>query len=159
MVHHEVGDHADAAAVRRVEQRHEIVDGAELRQHLVEVADVVATVTQRRVIERRQPEAVDAKPFQIVELLDQTAQIARTVGAGVVERPHQHLVEHRPLEPGAVFGQHGGMVEVVGGRVFHHAAFDVAALCRVVVDQFVDVVSRIKWSVHRSSNLPTRDRN
>ena len=33
--------------MRRVEQRHEIVDGAEFGQHLVEVADVVAAVTQR----------------------------------------------------------------------------------------------------------------
>ena len=153
VVHHQVGDHADAAAVGRVEQRDEIVDGAEFRQDLVEVPDVVATVAQRRVVERRQPETVDAKPFQIVELLDQTAQVARTIGAAVVERPHQHLVEHRALEPGAVFGKHGGMVEVVGGRMFDHAAFDVAALRGIVVDQFVDTASS-----HPSTFKPTHPR-
>ena len=83
----------------------EVVDGAELRQHLVEVADVVAAVAQRRVVERRQPKAVDAKPLQVVELFGEPAQIAGAVGVGVVERPHQHLVEHGALEPGAVRGQ------------------------------------------------------
>ena len=77
MVHDEVGDDADAAPVRLVEQRDEVVDGAELGQHLVEVADVVAAVAQRRVVERRQPEAVDAEPLQVVELFGQPAQVAR----------------------------------------------------------------------------------
>ncbi len=44
VVHDQVGDDADAAAVGRVQQLDEILDGAELRQHLVEVADVVAAV-------------------------------------------------------------------------------------------------------------------
>ena len=73
VVHDQVGDDADAAAVRGVEQFDEIVDGAELGQHLVEVADVVAAVAQRRVVERWQPKAVDAKPFQVVELFGQAA--------------------------------------------------------------------------------------
>jgi len=47
VVHHQVGDDADAPLVRGVEQRDEIVDGAELQQHLVEVANVVAAVAQR----------------------------------------------------------------------------------------------------------------
>jgi hypothetical protein len=47
VVHDQIGDDADAAPVRRVQQVDEIVDGAELGQHPVEVADVVAAVTQR----------------------------------------------------------------------------------------------------------------
>ena len=153
MVHHEVGDDPDAAPVGGVDQRDEVLDGAELRQHLVEVADVVAAVAQRRVVERRQPQAVDAKPFQVIELVDQTAKVARSVGAAVVERPHQHLVEHGTLEPGAVLGDDRGLGEIVGGRMFHHAVFDVAALRGVMLDVFVDAARRI----HRTSNLPTRD--
>ena len=75
VVHDQVGDDADAAAVGRVEQLDEVVDGAELGQHLVEVADVVAAVAQRRVVERRQPKTVDAKPFQVVEAFGQAAQV------------------------------------------------------------------------------------
>ena len=43
--------------------------------------------------------------------------------------------------------------------MFDHAVFDVAALGGVVVDQVVDTVSHILWSVHRTSNLPIRGRN
>ena len=122
----------------------EVVDRAELRQHLVEVADVVAAVAQRRVVERRQPKAVHAKPLQVVEAFDQPAQVAGPVGVGVVERPDQHLVEHGALEPGAVLGQRPGMAEVVGGGMLDHAVLDVAAFCRIAADL-----------VHQPSNLPT----
>ena len=44
VIHHQVGDDADTPAVRLVEQCDEVVDGAELRQHPIEAADVVATV-------------------------------------------------------------------------------------------------------------------
>jgi hypothetical protein len=40
------------------------------------------------------------------------------------------------------------MAEVVGGRMFDHAVFDVTALRGVVVDDFADAVSRIEWSIH-----------
>ena len=128
-------------AVRRVEQRDEVVDGAELGQHLVEVADVVAAVAQRRVVERRQPQAVDAEPLQVVELLGQPAQVTRAVGVGVVEGPDQHLVEDRALEPGRVGGQRLGVAEVVGVGMFDYAGFDVASLRGIVLDGVVSARS------------------
>src|SRR5205807_8008538 len=67
-----------------------------------EVADVVAAVTKGRVVEREHPDAVDAQPLEVVELLGEAAQVAGTVVAGVVEAPHQGLVEDRPLEPAIV---------------------------------------------------------
>jgi len=148
VVHDEIGDDANAAAVRGVEQRDEIVDGAELGQHLVEVADVIAAVAQRRVVERWQPKTVDAKPLHVVELFGQAAQVARAVGVGVVERAHQHLVEHRALEPGAVLRQRAGVPEVFGGGVFDHAVLDVATFRRIVYRGFPDAL------VHQPSNLP-----
>ena len=130
VVHHQVGDDADAALVGGVEQRDEIVDGAELGQHLVEVPDVVAAVTQRRVVERRQPDAVDAEPLQVVQAVYESTQITRTVRTGVEERPDQHLVENGVFEPGRVGGQCGGIVEIVGTGVLDHTSFDVTALRR-----------------------------
>ena len=62
-------------------------------------ADVVAAVAQRRRVERQQPEAVDAQPLQVVEPLGEAPQVAAAVAAGVVEAPHEDLVEHRPLVP------------------------------------------------------------
>ena len=136
VVHDEVGDDADAAPVRGVQQLDEIVDGAELGQHLVEVADVVAAVTQRRIVERRQPETIDAKPLDVVELFGQPTQVTGAVGVGVVERSHQHLVEHRALEPGAIRRQGPSVPEVFGGGVLDgsalRAVLDVAAVRRIV---------------------------
>ena len=92
----------------------EVVDGAELRQHRAEVADVVAAVAQRRVVERRQPDAVDAQPLEVVELLGEPAQVAGAVAVGVGERADEHLVEHGTLEPVVVDAQGAGLAVVVG---------------------------------------------
>ena len=59
VVDHEVGDHAHPALVRRLDERCELVDRAELGAHGQEVGDVVAPVAERRGIERQQPDAVD----------------------------------------------------------------------------------------------------
>ena len=130
VVHHQVGDDPDAATVRRVKEGDEVVHGAELGQHLVEVADVIAAVTQRRVVKRRQPKAVDPEPLQIVQPVDQSEQIPCTVAVGVGEGAHQHLVEHRALEPDAVGGEGAGVGEVLGGGMRHHTAFDMSAMGR-----------------------------
>ena len=120
VVQHQVGDHPDPAGVRLVEQRDEVLHGAELRQHVPVVGDVVAAVTQRRVVERWQPQAIDAQPGQIVELLDQPAEISGAIAVGVVERPHQYFVEHRALVP-ARFGRHRpGPGEVARVRFVQH---------------------------------------
>ena len=76
VVHHEVGDHAHAALVRRLDERAEVVDRPVVGVDGVEVGDVVAAVAQRRRVERQQPEAVDAEPLEVVELLGQPAEVA-----------------------------------------------------------------------------------
>ena len=93
VVHDEVDDHADAALVRLVEELEEVLEVAELGQDVGVVGDVVAAVAQRRGEERRQPEAVDAEPLQVVELLGQALEVADAVAVAVVERADQHLVE------------------------------------------------------------------
>jgi hypothetical protein len=100
VVHHQVGDDPDAPPVRSVEELDEVIDGAELRQHLIEVADVITAVAQRRIVKRWQPNAVDAQPLQVVDPFGKPAQITESVSVGVVERPDQHFVENRVLEPG-----------------------------------------------------------
>ena len=99
VVHDEVDDHPDAALVRRVDELHEVAERAELRQHVGEVADVVAAVAQRRPEERRQPDAVDPEPVEVVELVGEAGEVAGAVAVAVLERPDQHLVEDRALVP------------------------------------------------------------
>ena len=93
VVHDEVDDHPDAALVRRVEEAVEVLDGAELGQDVGVVGDVVAAVAQRRGEERRHPQAVDAEPLEVVELLGQPLEVADAVAVAVVERADQDLVE------------------------------------------------------------------
>ena len=69
---------------------------AVLGQDGEEVADVVAAVAEGRLVEGQQPEAVDAEPLEVVELLGQAPEVAGAVVVGVEEAADEHLVEDRP---------------------------------------------------------------
>ena len=112
VVHDEVGDDPHAALVRRVDELDEVADVPNSGSTAREVADVVAAVAQRRLVERQQPQAVDAEPLQVVELVGEAPQVAGAVAVGVGEAADQHLVEHRALEP--VGSRDLSAAEVVG---------------------------------------------
>ena len=131
VVHDQVGDDPDPPAMSLLEQLDEVVHRAELGQHRTEIPDVVPAVAQRRVVERRQPQAIDAQPRQVVELLDQAAKITDAVVVGVVECSNQHLIEHRFLEPVVVDAQRLRMSEVVGLRFDQMAVGSVLGVARV----------------------------
>ncbi len=99
MVHDEISDHADPALVRLLDELLEVVDRSVVGMDREEVGDVVAAVLQRRLVHRQQPDAVDAKPLEVVELVDQTAEVAGAVVVAVEEPTDVDLVEDRPLEP------------------------------------------------------------
>ena len=99
VVHDEVGDHAHPALVRLLDERLEVVDRPVVRVDREEVGDVVAAVAQRRRVHRQQPDAVDAEPLQVVELVDQPAEVAGAVVVAVEEPADVDLVEDRGLEP------------------------------------------------------------
>ena len=99
VVDHQIGDHPDSAPVGLFEHYPDVLDRAALCCHRAIVRDVVAAVSKRRRVERQQPEAVDAEPVQVVELLDDAGDIPDAVAVRVVEGPRQQLVEDRPLEP------------------------------------------------------------
>ena len=99
VVHDQVGDDADAPAVRLLDELDGVGQVAVLGQDGEEVADVVAAVAQGRLVEGQQPEAVDAEPLQVVELVGEAAEVAGAVVVGVVEAAHEDLVEDGPLVP------------------------------------------------------------
>ena len=79
VVHHQVGDHAKAVAMGLLDQVDGVPEVAVLVVDAEEVADVVAPVPQGRLVEGQQPDAVDAEPAQIVELVHDPGQVARTL--------------------------------------------------------------------------------
>ena len=99
VVHDQVGDDPDAALVRLLDQFDEVADRAEVGQDGREVCDVVPAVAQRGVVDRQQPDAVDAQPLEVVEPGDEAAQVAGAVAVGVVEPADQDLVEDGMLVP------------------------------------------------------------
>ncbi len=124
VVHDEVDDHPHAAGVRGVGELHEVGEVAELRQHRGVVGHVVPAVAQRRGEERGEPEAVDPEPLEVVELGREPLEVPDPVAVAVLEGPHQHLVEHRTLEPLRVQVLLRGLREGVGDGLVHcHAGF------------------------------------
>ena len=103
VVHHQVSNNADTARMGLVEKHLEILDRAKLVENGAEVADIVTAVAQRGVVERRQPEAVDTQPLQIIELFRQPFEVAGAVVVGVKEGSDEHLIEHRAAVPLVIF--------------------------------------------------------
>ncbi len=110
VVHHQIGDDADAAPVSVVEELDEVVEEPEVGVHGEEVTDVVPAVAHGRGVERQQPQAVDAEPLQIVELGPQPREVADAVVVGVEEAAGEHFVEHTPPVPvgPSLGGERGG---------------------------------------------------
>ena len=102
VVDDELGDDADAAAVRFGDEVIEVVERAVARMDVLVVGDVVAVVSQRRRVERQQPEAVDAEALQVVELLRQAGEVADAVVGAVEERADVRLVDDGVLVPEGV---------------------------------------------------------
>jgi hypothetical protein len=67
VVHHEIGDHPDAALARRANHVEQVAVRAEPGIYAVEVGDVVAVVALAGRHERHQPYAVDPEPPQVVD--------------------------------------------------------------------------------------------
>jgi hypothetical protein len=66
------------------------------------VADVVAVVVLGARVDRREPDDVDTQRLEVVEVVDDPAQVAHAVAVGVGEAAWIDLVHHRGLPP------HGG---------------------------------------------------
>jgi hypothetical protein len=83
VVDHEVGDHPHPAVARGADELDEVPERAQPRVDAVEVGDVVAVVLVRGGEERHQPDAGDAEAVQVIDLLDQPAEVAAAVTVAV----------------------------------------------------------------------------
>src|SRR5215213_7790691 len=99
MVDDELGDHAQAAAVRFVYELAEVFARPVLRMDLAVVGDVVAVVLARRWVEWQQPDRVDPEILQIVEFLSDAAQVAGAIPVAIEEGPDMQLVDDRVFVP------------------------------------------------------------
>ena len=98
---HELGDDPHAAPVALGQKAPEVAQRPVGGVDLAVVGDVVAVVAQRRRIEGKKPERRHSQPLQVVELLDQSLEVADAVPVGVAEGPHVELVDDGVLVPAA----------------------------------------------------------
>ena len=85
VVHHELGDDSQVAAVGLIQKLAEVVERAVLRINVHVVRDVVTIILQRRRKKRLQPDRGDAQVLNVIKPLGQSAEIADAVVVAVVE--------------------------------------------------------------------------
>ena len=93
VVDDELGDDADAAVVRGLDEGLEVPGHAVGRIDAAVVGDVVAVVAQRRGIERHHPDRRGAEVLDVVELLRDAGEVADAVVVGVEEALDVQLVD------------------------------------------------------------------
>ena len=93
VIEDQLGDHSQAAAVRLREELLEVGQGPVGGVDAGVVGGVIAVIEQRRGIEGEQPERGHAEVVEVVELVDETAEIADAVGVAVAEGANVEFVE------------------------------------------------------------------
>ena len=130
MVDDEVHHQLHVPRVQLRDQLVELLERAEERVDVVVVGDVVAVVGHRRAVDRAQPDDVDAEQLEMVEVVQDPAEVADAVTVAVGEAARVDLVDHGGLPPvapgdgaGMQLGVDGG-VRVSGGHdqdsTMHH---------------------------------------
>ena len=98
---HKVEKDVHVAGVCLGKEALKILVGAVARRHLAVVRHVVAGIAKGRRKARVEPQRIAAQLAHVVELLDNTGDIADAVGVGVVEALRIDLVKHRVVKPAA----------------------------------------------------------
>src|SRR5262249_38394170 len=99
--------------MRGVQERREVLHRAVTGVDARVVGDIVAGVFERRRKEGQHPQTGDAQLLDIVEFLNQPAEIAYTVVVAVLERLYVQLVNDRVLIPERV-GRAAGALHGAG---------------------------------------------
>ena len=106
VVDHQIHDHLHAPPVGAVQHLPEGLHAAEFRGHIHIIGNIVAAVRPGGGIDGREPDAVHAQRFQIVQLFQNTPQIAHAVSVAVLEAPGPDLIEYAVLVPAGSFHRH-----------------------------------------------------
>src|SRR5262245_23288239 len=112
VIQHQVDDDADAAAMRLRHELLEVFVGPVVTVYSVIVADIIPMVAGR-LSDRHEPDAVRPEValrrcvaiVDVVELLDQTLEVAYAIPITIEKRTNEHFVADRGLPPmwGATF--------------------------------------------------------
>jgi hypothetical protein len=99
VIGNEIEDDFDFSCVRRVHKPVKIFQRSEQGIDAAVVADVISEVRHRRRIDRRYPDCINAKPFEIVEAFAYSLQITDTIAIRVLKGARIDLIDDAVLPP------------------------------------------------------------
>ena len=99
MVDDQFSDDPQLAAVRLPNEMLEVGARPVGRVNIAVVRDIIAVISQWRWIEWQQPDGIDAKLLDVVELVRQAAEVADPVVVGIEERLDVELIDDGVLVP------------------------------------------------------------
>jgi len=115
MVHHKIQDDADIPLFSLILEPVEIGQRAVHGVNIFVIGNVVAEIDLGRGKTGGDPNGIDAKIFQIVELRGDAVQIADAIIGAVGKAAGINLVKNRVLPPLVAFGVYGLVLRKSGG--------------------------------------------
>src|SRR4030095_3716397 len=94
-----LSDDLQTIRMRLLDEHLKIVQSAVVRVHIAVVRNIVAIITQRRGIERQEPEGRHAEITQIGQLLDKSLKITDAIAIAIIKGPHMQFVNDGVLVP------------------------------------------------------------
>src|SRR3569623_972892 len=85
VIWHEIENELEANVVQLRDEAIEIVKAAEGGIDGAVIGDVIAQVAKGTPVDRRQPDSVDAEPYQVIDARQQAGQITFSVSASVLK--------------------------------------------------------------------------
>ena len=114
MVGHDVHDHLHAGGVGGCSHLVEVFERAQARVHVAVVRHIISAIDKGRRVERREPDGIDAKSGQVIDLCRDARDVAKAVPVGIVEAARVHLVHYRLLPPISMCVGHEKLLSTVG---------------------------------------------
>ncbi len=99
VVEDQLGDDAQAAAVRLVDELAEVVQRADVGMDVGIIGDVISVVAAGRGADGQEPQCIDAQVLKVIELGGEAGEIADPVAVGIHVRADAQLVDDGVLEP------------------------------------------------------------
>lgn len=86
MVHHQIGHHAKATRMSRIQERLEILQRTEIGMDAAIIGHVIPVILQGRGVHRLHPDAIDAQRLDMIQFGDGSPKIAVAVAIGIATR-------------------------------------------------------------------------
>ena len=99
MIDDKLDEDPHAARMRFADKLAEILHGPIFGQNAAIVRNIVTIIFERRFIERKKPEAVDAKLLKIIELARQSRDITDAVTVGITKGFDGNFIDDRVFKP------------------------------------------------------------